>query len=180
MTFQKEIIVFCELMRTGVCSGQLSKIGHHFRESTILKNEVVKKVNNKICSWKDIFQLNKLERFKSFLTYLDNCTKVRFASLLSGGFTTKVRSFKEDSFFKSVVIFLPLFWFQRKWRHFWKKWWSHSCLLKINELYGSNKSTEEETGKSHLCELTQIFAIFENSPPKYISLQWTIIWNIEF
>ena len=42
----------------------------------------------------------------------------------------------KSSFLSKVLSFLlTLFWFQRKWQHFWKKWGLHNCLLKVKRLY---------------------------------------------
>ena len=45
------------------CSGELSKIGHHFRKLGLLKIEAVKKCRKQnVCSEKDIFQKKKCFR----------------------------------------------------------------------------------------------------------------------
>ena len=41
----------------------------------------------------------------------------------------------QSSFLSKVLSFLlTLFWFQWKWRHFWKKWGLLNCLFKMNGL----------------------------------------------
>ena len=51
------------------------------------------------------------------------------------GVTLKSVHFKNkvarSSLLSKALIFL--FWFQRKWQHFWKKWGLRNCLLKMNK-----------------------------------------------
>ena len=37
-------------------------------------------------------------------------------------------------FSKALSVLLTLFWFRRKWQHFWKKWGLRNSLLKMNGL----------------------------------------------
>ena len=51
---------------------------------------------------------------------------------------------------KALSFSVSLFWFQRKWQWFWKKWDSRNWVLKMNEFYktSSFSSIWDQTGKS--------------------------------
>ena len=82
------------------CSGELSKIEHHFRILGVLKIEVVKNDRNKKCATKKIFFNENLHHFWHWKLTL----KVRFLNLSTTRQFTKYNNFLLEYWFLAKIL----------------------------------------------------------------------------
>ena len=65
----------------------------------------------------------------------EKCMKSKFLTFCVLKSVHFKKTVAQSSFLSKVLsILLTLFWFQKKWQHFWKKWGLRNFLLKMNGL----------------------------------------------